>query len=203
MRRQTCRRVCARAIRPGRRVSLLSRIRPPLWERQLVWLKNAGIQTVVFSVPRNWHEPAPGAFDFTGRANPRRDLAALIHLLRRVGLQAWVRTGPPVEGWSNRGVAPRRDRPTPFLKALSTVLAPQTANHGGPVAWAEPPLPGVRCPHSRHRQQSPASPPPIHQPCAESRDALSAARGAPALDQCRTTSSVSRRLDARRSFPAA
>jgi hypothetical protein len=147
---------------------------PNLWERQLVWLKTIGIQTVVFSVPRNWHEPAPGAFDFTGGTNPRRDLAAVIRLLRRVGLQAWIRTSQPIEGWPDRGFPERP--PDAFLKALAATLAPQTTNHGGPVAWTEPALPGVDAltppsPVTRIAATDPSA-------LARSRDALSAARGA-------------------------
>jgi len=29
----------------------------PLWERELVWLKNIGVQTVEFSIPANYHQP--------------------------------------------------------------------------------------------------------------------------------------------------
>ena len=66
---------------------------PNLWERELVRLKNIGIETIEFSVSSTWHQVAPGDFDFTGRTNPRRDLAGFIRILRRVGLQAWVGTG--------------------------------------------------------------------------------------------------------------
>ncbi len=27
-----------------------------LWERELVWLKNTGVETVEFSIPWNWHQ---------------------------------------------------------------------------------------------------------------------------------------------------
>ena len=74
-----------------------------LWERELVWLKNIGIRTVEFSIPWNWHQLAPGDFDFTGRTSPRRDLHGLIRILRRLGLNAWVRVMPPVDGWRNLG----------------------------------------------------------------------------------------------------
>ena len=77
-----------------------------LWERELVWLKTIGVRTVAFSIPWNWHEPEPGAFDFTGRTSPRRDLLALVRLLRRLGLEAWVRPLPPVKNWSNGGYPP-------------------------------------------------------------------------------------------------
>ncbi len=147
-------------------------IPPTLWERELVWLKNIGIQTVEFGVP--WSSRlTPDDFDFTGRSSPRRDLAGFVRLLRRVGLQAWVRTGTPIDGAVAGSAAAQP--PDGWLKALSTVLAPQSTNHGGPVAWAEPPLPGV---------DAPAPPIPVvsvaatdSSALAESRDALAAARG--------------------------
>jgi len=55
-----------------------------LWERELVWLKNIGIRSVEFSIPWNWHQLAPGDFDFSGRTSPRRDLLGLIRILRRL-----------------------------------------------------------------------------------------------------------------------
>jgi hypothetical protein len=131
---------------------------PNLWERELVQLKNIGIETVQFSVSTQWHQIAAGDFDFTGRTNPRRDLARFVRLVRRVGLQAWVETeaGPP--------------------QALAAILAPQTLNHGGPIAWTAPPLSGVDA----------ATPPsPVHRivatdpaALAQSREALATARGA-------------------------
>src|SRR5471032_3153550 len=64
-----------------------------LWERELVWLKNIGVQTVEFGIPWNFHEIGAGEFDFTGRTSPRRDLMAFIRLLRRLELRAWVQIG--------------------------------------------------------------------------------------------------------------
>ncbi len=61
-----------------------------LWERELVWLKDIGIRTVEFSIPRTWHQTEPGHYDFTGETSPRRDLLGLIRILRRLELQAWV-----------------------------------------------------------------------------------------------------------------
>src|SRR5579883_1074003 len=67
-----------------------------LWERELVWLKAIGIHTVEFSIPPDWHTTAPGHYDFTGETRPRRDLLALIRILRRLDMRAWVRPLPPV-----------------------------------------------------------------------------------------------------------
>jgi hypothetical protein len=112
-----------------------------LWERELVWLKTIGVSTVEFSIPWDWHQLQPGEFDFTGRTSPRRDLVAFVRLLRRLSLRAWVRPLPPVPGWLNNGTP---SGPTPdaraqraWLKALETVLATQTASHGGPIAFVE------------------------------------------------------------------
>jgi hypothetical protein len=68
-----------------------------LWERELVWLRNIGIRTVAFSVPGKWHEPRSGVFDFSGATAPRRDLAGLLRLLRRLDMRAMVRGAPPSE----------------------------------------------------------------------------------------------------------
>jgi hypothetical protein len=109
------------------------------WERELVWLKTVGVRTVEFSIPWNWHQ-LQGGFDFTGRTSPRRDLVGFIKILRRLELQGWVRSLPPVAGWANDGwpdsetdSAARRA----WLQELEALLAPQTAKHGGPIAFAE------------------------------------------------------------------
>src|SRR5882672_12515639 len=69
---------------------------PQLWERELVWLKNLGIDTVVFSIPWNWHRLESGELDLSGRTSPRRDLMGFVRLLKRVGLHAWIRPLGPV-----------------------------------------------------------------------------------------------------------
>lgn len=111
-----------------------------LWERELVWLKNLGIRTVEFSIPWNWHQLPQGGFDLTGTTSPRRDLVGMVRLLRRLGMQAWVRPLPPVANWPNGGAPAGGSNPAAqraWLKALEGVLATQTANHGGPIAYVE------------------------------------------------------------------
>ena len=110
-----------------------------LWERELVWLKNIGIDTVEFSIPWNWHQLQPGDTDFTGRTSPRRDLVAFIKILRKLELRAWVRPLPPVRGWLDNGAPAGADARAQraWLRQLEALLATQTASHGGPIAYVE------------------------------------------------------------------
>jgi hypothetical protein len=118
------------------------------WERELVWLKTVGVNTIEFSIPWNWHQLQPGEFDFTGRTSPRRDLAGFLRILRRLDLRAWVRPLPPVSGWANNGWPESSERGKQvakpdaaaqgaWVKQLETLLAPQTKKHGGPIAFME------------------------------------------------------------------
>src|SRR6185295_10083352 len=106
-----------------------------LWERELVWLKNIGVQTVEFSVPANFHQPRPGEFDLTGRTSPRHDLIGFVRLLRKLGLRAWVRPLGPAPGMINPHMDAEQQHA--WLKQLEQVLATQTASHGGPIAYVE------------------------------------------------------------------
>ena len=106
----------------------------PLWERELAWLKNIGIRTVAFSIPRNWHQLENGEFDFSGRTAPRRDLQGLVKLLRRLGLHAWIR--PSAD--------PRP--PAQWTRALEEALASQTVSHSGPIACVEGRVPSLGVP---------------------------------------------------------
>jgi hypothetical protein len=143
-----------------------------LWERELVWLKSIGINTVEFSIPWNWHQIQPGRYDLTGATSPRRDLAGLIKALRRLEMRAWIRPFGPSADW-----------PSPTLEAsargawmrhLEQLLATQTVAHGGPVAWVEGGIPGVD-----------AAPPPtpVAELSATDRGALAASRDAIAAER--------------------
>jgi len=145
---------------------------PQLWERELVWLKNLGIDTVAFSIPWNWHWEDPETLDLTGRTSPRRDLVGFIRLVKRAGLQAWIRPAPPIRGWINSGYPTGLESDRRALRKwfwdLSDALEPFLALHGGPIAFVEgspgvfnapePPVPvtvvSARVPHalveSRH-----------------------------------------------------
>lgn len=114
---------------------------PQLWERELVWLKNLGIDTVEFSIPWNWHREDPETLDLTGRTSPRRDLVGFIRLVKRAGLRAWIRPAPPVRGWLNSGypagLESDRRQLRKWLSDLHNGVEPFLAVHGGPIAFVE------------------------------------------------------------------
>jgi hypothetical protein len=130
---------------------------PQLWERELVWLKNLGIDTVAFSVPWNWHQIDGENLDLTGHTSPRRDLIGFVRLLKRAGLRAWIRPAPPVKGWFNAGYPAGMESDHRALRKwlwdLNDELDPFLATHDGPIAFVEgaggvfaapqPPLPVV------------------------------------------------------------
>jgi hypothetical protein len=97
----------------------------PLWDRELVWLKNIGVQTVAFQIPHDYHQIAPGDFDLTGHTSPRRDLTGFIKTLRKLGLRAWIRTDP------------FQIRDATFARLLERTLTTQTVSHGGPIAFVD------------------------------------------------------------------
>jgi len=114
---------------------------PQLWERELVWLKNLGIDTVAFSIPWNWHQVDSETLDLTGRTSPRRDLIGFVRLVKRAGLRAWIRPAPPVKNWLDSGY-PKGSESDPralrkWLWDLETGLDPFLASHGGPIAFVE------------------------------------------------------------------
>ncbi|PWT97077.1 MAG: hypothetical protein C5B51_32145 [Terriglobia bacterium] len=150
-----------------------------LWERELVWLKTIGVDTVEFSIPWNWHQLQPGDFDFTGRTSPRRDLAAFIRILRKLDLHGWVRPLPPVAGWAAGGVpagASDAGSRAAWLKALEALLAPQTEKHGGPIAFVE----GRELEIEAEMPPSPVTTLSIQEPTAlvRSRETIAMGRGA-------------------------
>jgi hypothetical protein len=114
---------------------------PQFWERELIWLKNLGVDTVAFSIPWNWHQTDPETLDLTGRTSPRRDLVGFIRLVKRAGLRAWIRPAPPVKEWVNSGYPPglESDRRAfrKWLWDLNEVLDPFLASHGGPIVFVE------------------------------------------------------------------
>jgi hypothetical protein len=108
-----------------------------LWERELVWLKNIGVETIEFSIPWSFHQMPGGDTDLTGRTSPRRDLVGFVRLLRRLGLHGWIRPLGPVAGLAGGGGRPDAAQQRAWIKQLEQMLATQTTSHGGPIAFVE------------------------------------------------------------------
>jgi len=151
-----------------------------LWDRELVWLKDLGIDIVEFSIPWNWHQHEDGTYDFTGATSPRRDLMGFIRLLRRLDMHAWIRPLPPVKGWLNNGypagAAQDRRAARAWLHELGERLAPQTAKHGGPIAFVDANAGILDCPA-----------PPAPLTAVSARDTAAMFRGRQALANARGT----------------
>ncbi|MEO8597462.1 MAG: beta-galactosidase [Candidatus Solibacter sp.] len=145
-----------------------------LWERELVWLKNIGVQTVEFSIPVNYHQLGPGDYDLTGRTSPRRDLIGFVRLLRKLGMRAWIRPLPPAPGLLAAHLDAAQQHA--WVKQLEQLLATQTESHGGPIAYVE----GLALAIDAAAPPAPVATISANDPTAfaRSRDAMNGARGA-------------------------
>jgi beta-galactosidase len=126
------------------------RIHPDQWRDRLERLRALGLNTVETYVAWNFHQPTPGAPDFTGR----RDLPRFIRLAGEVGLRVIVRPSPYIcaewefgglPSWllADRELELRCQDPA-YLRAVDAwydhlvpQLAPLEAQHGGPVIAAQ------------------------------------------------------------------
>jgi Glycosyl hydrolases family 35 len=115
------------------------------WPRCLEAIKAAGIEIVSTFVCWDFHETAPGTFDFTGVTNTSRDLVGFLNRCAEADLKVLIRPGPVIDaGWETRG--PARDvmtlerldqifldRAAQYISAVSEVLRPALYTQGGPV----------------------------------------------------------------------
>ena len=133
------------------RVPLLSgefhywRVLKENWPAIIAKIKEMGVKVVASYVPWNYHELAPGDFDFTGRTSPQRDLAGFLDLLRDEGLYVIIRPGPYIYSEWIHGGPPERavkhDRMSPeflvmareYILAVSAVLAPRQITRDGTI----------------------------------------------------------------------
>ncbi len=77
------------------------------WRQALLGYRALGINTLDVYLIWNWHEPAPGVSDFTGRTNPQRDLVGLLRLAHELGFRLILRPGPVIRNeWRNGGYPP-------------------------------------------------------------------------------------------------
>src|SRR5689334_22441660 len=101
-------------IRGQERLPLLSgevhywRLSPHRWPDVLRSCRRLGLEMIATYVPWQYHELAPGTFDFEGRTEPQRNLIAFLELLQRERFSCFIRPGPYIYAeWTNAGVPDR------------------------------------------------------------------------------------------------
>jgi len=126
------------------------RLAPESWRIVLTRVKELGVNVdVVYNVATyicwEFHEAAPGYFDFEGKTDPRRNLKGFLDLLTEMGFWIIIRPGPYIYSeWSNAGVpeyAARYHRLDPeylslarkYLDAVIPVIQPYFATQGGRI----------------------------------------------------------------------
>lgn len=121
------------------------RLAPENWRAVLERVRGLGIEVVATYVCWDFHETAPGEFDFSGQTDPRRNLAGFLDLLAEMGFWIIIRPGPYIYAeWSNGGVpeyAARYHRLDPaylplarrYLAAVMPIITPRQATRGGRI----------------------------------------------------------------------
>ena len=140
----------------GKRVFLASgsmhyqRVPRALWKNRLLKMKRDGFNCVQTYIFWSYQEPREGQFNFHGR----RNLAAFLHLVKKMGFYAVLRVGPYSNGEWNSGGLPIwlkfipglniRQSDPPFLHAVGAyfnkllpIVAANEINHGGPVIMVQ------------------------------------------------------------------
>jgi len=122
------------------------RVVPEYWEDRLLKLKACGFNTVETYIPWNFHETAPGVFNFEGMA----DVESFVRLAGELGLHVIVRPSPYIcAEWDFGGLPPwlLADRDVqlrcmnrPYLDKVDTYydelmprLKPLLCTNGGPI----------------------------------------------------------------------
>jgi len=139
----------------GRRTPLLSgefhywRVLRDNWPAIIERIKDMGLEVVASYIPWNYHELAPGKYDFTGRTSPQRDLAGFLDLLADKGMKVIIRPGPYIYAeWENGGPparAVKHDRLSPeflamaedYITAVCKYLAPRQITRGGNIIMCQ------------------------------------------------------------------
>lgn len=134
-----------------RRLPLLSgevhywRLAPEAWRPVLRRVREMGLRIVASYVCWEFHELAPGRFDFRGATDPRRNLLAFLDLLAEEDFWVILRPGPYIYSeWLNGGVPDHAARyhrlhpaflaaARPYMAAVVEASRPYLATHGGRI----------------------------------------------------------------------
>jgi hypothetical protein len=126
------------------------RLAPENWRAALTRVKELGVEVLSTYICWDFHEWAPGRFDFTGDTNPRRNLTNFLNLLTEMDFWIIIRPGPYVyTEWVNAGVpdeAAVYHRLHPeflrlarrYMEAVVPVLQPHFVTRGGNIILFQP-----------------------------------------------------------------
>ncbi|NIF05355.1 beta-galactosidase [Chryseobacterium sp. Tr-659] len=126
------------------------RVPSEYWKHRMQMMKAMGLNTVTTYVFWNYHEEAPGKWNFSGE----KDLRKFIKTAQEVGLYVIIRPGPYVcAEWEfggypwwlqkNKNLEIRRDNKAflqeceKYLNQLAKQIVPLQINHGGPVIMVQ------------------------------------------------------------------
>lgn len=121
------------------------RLDPNNWRSVLQRVKEMGIKTVATYACWDFHQIAPGEYDFTGATDPRRNLVGYLDLLSEEGFWIIFRPGPYIYAeWKNGGVPDEAVRchrlspefqamAEPYMAAVTEAVKPYLATNGGRI----------------------------------------------------------------------
>lgn len=121
------------------------RLDPTSWLTVLRRVKEMGIKILATYICWDFHELAPGKFDFNGATDPRRNLVAFLDLASELGFWIILRPGPYIYSeWRNNGVPDDvakdhrlsnhyLNRAQIYLRAVVDAIRPYLAQSGGKV----------------------------------------------------------------------
>lgn len=126
------------------------RVPSEYWKHRLQMMKAMGLNTVTTYVFWNYHEEAPGQWNFSGE----KDLRKFIKTAQEVGLYVIIRPGPYVcAEWEfggypwwlqkNKNLEIRRDNKAfldeceKYISQLARQIVPLQIDHGGPVIMVQ------------------------------------------------------------------
>jgi Glycosyl hydrolases family 35 len=119
---------------------------PEFWPALIRGARELGLDVLSTYVCWDFHELAPGRFDFSGASNPRRNLIAYLELVQREGFWLLLRPGPYIYAeWPNSGVPDRvvqwhrlhpefQREASRYMASVAETVRPWLATHGGPIA---------------------------------------------------------------------
>jgi len=121
------------------------RLDPGTWRDILRQVRRMGLDVISTYVCWAFHECAPGAFDFVGQTNPRRDLLGFLELAEREGFWILLRPGPYIYAeWPNSGIPERVvqyhrlhpefiDEARTYMAAVVEATRAKLATHAGRI----------------------------------------------------------------------